>query len=362
MSKNYETIRLGSTGDTVRELQNLLKNQGYNIVVDGNFGTQTQAAVREYQKKYGLTVDGVVGSQTWGQLYSPAKTASTTSYTPSEEVISAGKAVEALESGRPGEYESQYGDALSQLYDKIMSRPAFSYDLGADPLYQQYRDSYTSQGRLAMEDTMGRAAGLTGGYGSTYSQTAGQQSYHGYLQGLNDSIPQLYELALSRYAQEGQGLMDQFELLRGLEADAYGQYEDAYDRWYRAYALAQDRYDDARQEDYDRYMDMLDYWKSTEKTSTKRSSSGSSASSKTEEAEGSALSRDEVKMLAKSYMASGHSGAIGSGDMIAWMESRGIPKSSYEAFYEMLSVLGYKPKPKGGGGGGTQKTTVALFD
>lgn len=78
----------------------------------------------------------------------------------------------------------------------------FSYDVNADPLYQQYKDQYIQNGKLAMQDTMGKAAALTGGYGSTYSQQVGQQAYDSYLQNLNAMIPELYSQAYSKYMDD----------------------------------------------------------------------------------------------------------------------------------------------------------------
>lgn len=57
------TIKLGSRGADVKTLQGKL-----NLFVDGIFGTLTEEAVREFQKRNGLTVDGVVGSKTWAAL------------------------------------------------------------------------------------------------------------------------------------------------------------------------------------------------------------------------------------------------------------------------------------------------------
>ena len=60
-----ETLRRGSTGQLVRELQTKLKRWGYYTgAVDGVFGAGTEKAVRAFQKKNGLTVDGIVGSKT----------------------------------------------------------------------------------------------------------------------------------------------------------------------------------------------------------------------------------------------------------------------------------------------------------
>ena len=61
-------VRYGSSGNDVSELQRILKENGYSLDVDGIFGSQTQAAVTDYQTKKGLDVDGIVGDQTWGSL------------------------------------------------------------------------------------------------------------------------------------------------------------------------------------------------------------------------------------------------------------------------------------------------------
>ena len=57
--------RMGSVGDEVSAIQNVLKNKGYYTgKVDGIFGSKTLAAVKNFQRDYGLTVDGIVGPKT----------------------------------------------------------------------------------------------------------------------------------------------------------------------------------------------------------------------------------------------------------------------------------------------------------
>ena len=63
-----ETLRKGSEGEEVKELQNLLNQHGAGLKVDGKFGPNTYQAVRDYQEANGLFIDGVVGPQTWGLL------------------------------------------------------------------------------------------------------------------------------------------------------------------------------------------------------------------------------------------------------------------------------------------------------
>lgn len=110
---------------------------------------------------------------------------------------------------------------LDSLYAAITGRKAFSYNAAADPLYRAAADRYIQNGRLAMRDTVGQAAALTGGYGNTYAQTAGQQRYDEYLRGLAEAIPQYYSLAFRQYQAQGEALRDAYDLARQRDADAY---------------------------------------------------------------------------------------------------------------------------------------------
>lgn len=176
-------------------------------------------------------------------------------YEQSEEVKKAREALSQQESAKPGAYSSQWQSRLESTLDQILNRKEFRYDMNADALYNQYRDQYLRQGRLAMEDTLGQAAALTGGYGSSYAQQVGQQTYQGYLAGLNDKLPELYRLALSKYQLEGDQLRDKYDLLSDREAGDYGRYQDAVKAWQTERDYLADRYDTQREADYARYND-----------------------------------------------------------------------------------------------------------
>jgi peptidoglycan hydrolase-like protein with peptidoglycan-binding domain len=67
--KSDPTLRNGSRGIAVRGLERRLIAAGFGVDdVDGHFGAQTEAAVRAFQRRYELPVDGVVGQQTWDRL------------------------------------------------------------------------------------------------------------------------------------------------------------------------------------------------------------------------------------------------------------------------------------------------------
>ena len=68
------TLRKGSKGAAVTELQTILLKLGYDLGpcgIDGDFGKRTDAAVRKYQKDHGLAADGIVGKMTWKELMKP---------------------------------------------------------------------------------------------------------------------------------------------------------------------------------------------------------------------------------------------------------------------------------------------------
>lgn len=147
-------------------------------------------------------------------------------YEESDAVKQAKANLEAQLAKKPAEYTSNWQAQLNETLNQIQNRKPFTYDLNADALYQQYKDMYTTQGKMAMMDTMGQAAALTGGYGSSYGQSVGQQAYQGYLQGLNDKVPELYSLALDQYNQKGNDLLNMYGLLSDQEAQDYGRWQD----------------------------------------------------------------------------------------------------------------------------------------
>ena len=157
--------------------------------------------------------------------------------------------------GEKETYTSAHTAAVQQALEQILSRQGFSYDPAGDALYNRYKDHYEKQGRRAMEDTLGQAAALTGGYGNSYAQTAAQQVYTQQLDNLQEKIPELYALALETYRAEGDALQSRYDLLRSQEQQDYSRYRD------RAadYAAEQKRLAEAYKDAYSRYTDQRDF-------------------------------------------------------------------------------------------------------
>ena len=177
------------------------------------------------------------------------------------------------EGTRP-DYAGTYDDDILNAYNKILNREGFEYNLDDDALYQQYADKYMAAGKLAMRNSMGQASALTGGYGSSYGQAVGQQTYDAYLQNLNDKALEMYDRAYGRYQDEGQRLKDAYSLAGDMANTEYGRYRDAMSQWNtdrgyatdeanlawnRAYQLDSDAYNRNMQEDELAYQRQMDY-------------------------------------------------------------------------------------------------------
>jgi len=145
-----------------------------------------------------------------------------------EDVFNA--AVQAGQTQKPT-YAGTFDNRLQELYEQISGRPSFNYDVNADPLYQQYKDQYIQGGKMAMRDTMGKAAALTGGYGSTYGQQVGQQAYDAYLQDLSAVIPTLYGQAYEQYRDKGDDMLKLYGLLGDQRDTEYSRFRDQMGDW-----------------------------------------------------------------------------------------------------------------------------------
>ena len=152
-----------------------------------------------------------------------------------------------------------YKDKLTAQLEAILAGKDFKYDLNGDMLYQQYKDMYTNQAKMAMADTMGQAAAMTGGYGNSYAQTVGQQMYQQQMQGLNDMIPELYQMALDKHNMERQTMLDEYSLLADAENREYSKFMDEYNQWLSNRDYLANSYYNERNFDYTKHSDKQSY-------------------------------------------------------------------------------------------------------
>ncbi len=355
MASTYTMVAYGSQGSAVRQLQNELNKRGYGLAEDGIFGKKTRSAVRDYQKKNGLTmVDGIAGDETWGSLLSAAAvqepqltptaqgtfvtaaestpraevTAGTArrlremeqGYTPSDEVTAARAYRDSVAAMEPGAYQSRFEEKLQELYDQIAGREAFDYDPEEDEAYRRYAKLYAAKGAAAMEDTLGKAASLTGGYGSSYAQSAGQQAYNGYLQELAALVPELRQAALAEYRQEGQALADQYSILSQREKNDYARYQNERADWQKLLAAAQDEYESADSGDRKLYQTLLGHFSDKAEQERKLSASGARLTDSGDGTSGgeslSSTAADSLQRAVQNYLKRGN------GDLAQSLASR----------------------------------------
>lgn len=259
------------TSDKVanKKWQEQLMSAGYdvgNTGADGIFGNNTKSATIEFQKANGLEPDGIVGPKTSakmdevlaGKANTSAPTQNATQVTtpgtnnatqanpststgikgavesalPESYYAANNVAQQLISNGIPTAPEYTYGKKAEEWADKYENREAFSYDVNEDAMYQMYKDMYIQNGQLASADAMGRAAALTGGYGNSYAQQVGQQTYQNYMNQLNDVALQLYDRAENAYNQEGQNMLNMYNLYMDRDAQQKAEYQNELNNWY----------------------------------------------------------------------------------------------------------------------------------
>lgn len=114
------------------------------------------------------------------------------------------------------DYQKLYEAALD--YQKQYLEREFDYDVNADELYKTYRQQALDTADRLQRNTTAQAAGLTGGYGSSYAAAVGADAAAEYMRDFDETVPQeLYDAAYARYQNEGEELLKKAEV-----ANAYG--------------------------------------------------------------------------------------------------------------------------------------------
>ena len=125
--------------------------------------------------------------------------------------------------------KTSYSDQINSLMSQISGREKFSYDVDNDPLFQQALASAMNSGKSAMQDTIGQTSALTGGYGSSYATSAGNQAYNAYIEDAYNNLPQYYQMALDAYNAEGDEMYRQLGMYQTADETEYGRMLNAYD-------------------------------------------------------------------------------------------------------------------------------------
>lgn len=150
----------GSKGDVVKQIQQRLKNWGYYTgAVDGSYGTKTVEAVKYFQRKNGLTVDGICGTRTLAAIgiYVPASSNASSTYSQDMELLA--RLISAEARGEP--YSGQV--AVGAVVLNRVKHPSFPNSL-SNVIYQngaftcmtdgQWQQPVADSARKAATDAM----------------------------------------------------------------------------------------------------------------------------------------------------------------------------------------------------------------
>ncbi len=130
------TLRLGSQGESVKEIQSLLALLGYyGGAVTGLYQEDTERAVRDFQRAAGITPDGIVGPTTWSQLFpdpraaAPTSTPATATTGPTQAPAPAsppgGQPSQTTTGGLPVLRPGMRGEAVRQLQEKLRAKGVY---------------------------------------------------------------------------------------------------------------------------------------------------------------------------------------------------------------------------------------------
>ena len=223
---NSRPVAVGTSGAD----EFFLSDQGYDIVQNAK-NMYAQATTQEERDYWHNVAEqerakaGYSGGSDGSMYLSAAPQDFTLRYGLQEDDYGGGVGVGGA-GGVGGGYGGQYGGQIDALLNGILNRKAFSYNKDTDPLYQQYKESYTRAGNRAMQDTLAQVSARTGGLASSYANSASQQTYNNYMAELADKVPELYQMAYSMYMDDLSQQRADLNMVMGVDNMYYDRHRD----------------------------------------------------------------------------------------------------------------------------------------
>ncbi len=201
---------------TASVLKNDKSRKPYTSTIDMDGNTLTGRSADEYLKF--LETEGITNEQA-AEMYGT-----------STNVVNAEKFL--ADESNAAKKTSLSDEALATIYE-FKNRPQFEYDPTKDALYQNAINNAMKGGQMAMQDTIGQASALTGGYGSSYATSAANQAYNAFIEDAYDNMADYYNMALNAYNAEGQRLLDQYSMLSDQDRLAWEKDQDYWNRQFQ---------------------------------------------------------------------------------------------------------------------------------
>ncbi len=190
---------------------------GANATKKTNTETKPNANTTSYINSYGTSGNSGGGAPYWANQKDWEQ--ATETFTSGDPIVEeAAKQIADLKAKLDN---PSYKAQLESVANEINGRKDFSYDFSTDPMFQQMLASYSQMGKMASQDAMAQAAGLTGGYASSFAQSVGNQAYNQMLQEGYNNLPSYYQMALDAYTREGEALKDKYSIFRDLDQTEY---------------------------------------------------------------------------------------------------------------------------------------------
>lgn len=181
-------------------------------------------------------------------------------YNPAQQVQQSQQTLQQIQAERPQGYNSRYGAQLDSILQQIQNPQEFKYEFNGDNLFRAYAQQYQQDAKQAQLNAQGQAAALTGGYGNSWAQTAGQQAYQQAMLPLYDKGMELYDRAYQKYRDDQQALKDQYGMLADADQTDYGRYRDTVSDWRSDLDWQTQQTNRAEDQDYERWANDRDYW------------------------------------------------------------------------------------------------------
>lgn len=177
---------------------------------------------------------------------------------------------------KPTQYKSQYQTQLDKALNNVVN---FNYDPLQDASYRALANLYNEQGNRAAADTLGQAASLNGGYGTSFGVSAAQQARNQYNQELASMIPDMEDRAYSRATGSLGALRDADNTNYARFRDNVGDNQWAYEQQYQQYRDAMADYEWGKGYNLDRWSTVQQLKKAKSSGGGRHSSRGSGGGS-----------------------------------------------------------------------------------
>lgn len=258
------TASSGSSATATTPTPSAAVTQGIETITDNTPGYTAPGSVGYAKYSGATTSNNYKKSDTVNSLYNKAQNyadnVADMEYEMSDRVKGYQNKLADIENSKPAAFQSKYTDQINTLLDQILNEKEFSYtgsDMMNDDLYKAMSDQYEHNARKAMQNAMGNAQAQTGGYGSTYSQAAGQQAYDETMSNMNDIALELADRAYQKYTDNRANRYNQMATVTGLDNTDYSRYRDDVSDWQTDRSYYAGRYDNEYAQDYGAYRDSV---------------------------------------------------------------------------------------------------------